>query len=146
MFLMRSAHVAKSWGHIASKAPSIVQCFFTLTAVWIALRSLGLGRTLSFLRHRNVQPVKAGASTDLISATSHNIAVAAAYFPGRARCLEQSLGLYYHLRVRGVDAKVRIGIQPYRMSGHAWVEVDGTPVNEYGEIIRKLSVFPILLP
>lgn len=73
------------------------------------------------------------------------IAMVGAFLPGRYRCLEQSLALLYCLRRCGVNAELRVGVQPYGFTAHAWVEVDGRPINEPWELVRKLVVFPTLL-
>jgi hypothetical protein len=80
--------------------------------------------------------------TDLIERTSKRVAVAAAFFPGKALCLERSLVLTYCLRIQGVDARFRIGVQPLNFAAHAWVECDGVPISVDGEIVRKLVAFP----
>jgi hypothetical protein len=63
--------------------------------------------------------------------------MAGVFYPGRARCLEQSLALYVLLRRRGVAAALRIGVQPYPFSAHAWVELNGVPLSERPEAIQQ---------
>ncbi len=73
---------------------------------------------------------------------AYHVAVAAAFFPGRAVCLEQSLALYLLLRRRGVPAELRLGVQAYPFYAHAWVELDGEPVNEDRETVDKFRALP----
>ena len=62
--------------------------------------------------------------TDRIAA----VARIARYAPG-VTCLAESLALVWMLRGRGVDAAVRIGVNPGEgLTAHAWVEADGLPV------------------
>jgi hypothetical protein len=70
--------------------------------------------------------------------------MAAAFFPGRALCLEQSLTLWYLLRQSRVQATLRLGVQPYPFGAHAWVEHAGEAVNENREILKAYVPFPSL--
>lgn len=71
------------------------------------------------------------------------IAKVAALFPGRARCLEQSLTLVLLLRWSGLIADIRIGVRALPFSAHAWVVLCGQPVNEDAEVVRDLIPFQI---
>ena len=68
--------------------------------------------------------------------------MAALFYPGRARCLEQSLALYVLLRRRGVPAELKLGVQPYPFNAHAWVELNGSPLNERLETVRQFVPLP----
>jgi hypothetical protein len=111
-----------------------------LAAVRVSLRVLGLRRTVRLARRAGERSARArsGSADDL----ARSVATAAAFFPGRAVCLEQSIALYVLLRRRGHPAGLRIGVQPYPFQAHAWVEVDGRPVAENEETIRRLVAFP----
>jgi hypothetical protein len=54
------------------------------------------------------------------------------HLPFRATCLERSLGLWWMLRRRGYDTQLRIGgrIAVERFEAHAWIEHDGTVLND----------------
>jgi hypothetical protein len=71
------------------------------------------------------------------------VAAVAAFFPGRVLCLEQSLALYWLLRLQGVAAKLRFGVHPAPFTAHAWIEYEGVPVNEDDDRIRELLPLPI---
>jgi hypothetical protein len=61
-----------------------------------------------------------------------NVDVAADLLPGAATCLAKSLVLVALLQHQGFAAELRIGVRT-ELSGllaHAWVEVEGLPVNE----------------
>ena len=67
----------------------------------------------------------------------------------RSRCLVQSLVLWFLLRRRGVDASLVIGAPPTMIDGdaaHAWVEVDGTPVNDSADVRDRFPAFDLRLP
>ncbi len=70
------------------------------------------------------------------------VAIAGAFFPGRAVCLEQSLALYLVLRRLGHESTLRIGVQPYPFLAHAWVEHRGVPVLEDEETVARFVAFP----
>src|SRR5690242_14575330 len=75
----------------------IVRCMLAIAGAKRALRRRGLTRTLSALRRR--YDLGPGVELDplAIAAADHIVAVAAAFYPGRAHCLERSLVLYGHL-------------------------------------------------
>jgi hypothetical protein len=83
------------------------------------------------------------ASAADVRRVADRVAVIAAFFPGRALCLEQSLALYWLLRRRGVSARLRVGVHPAPFTAHAWIEYDGAPVNEDDDRIRELLPLPI---
>ena len=66
-----------------------------------------------------------------------------------AVCLGRSLTLWSMLRRRGVDAQLVIGaglIADQELSAHAWVEVDGVPVNDVADVRERYGSFDIALP
>jgi hypothetical protein len=121
------------------RPPSTVRCFVLLLAIRAALRVLGFGRT-----HRIVLRLARGGAAaatgclPVVNATAERVAMAAAFIPGRALCLEQSLALYLLLRRRGIQAALRLGVQAYPFAAHAWVEHAGEPVNESVEKLKPL--------
>lgn len=124
------------------RAPSIGECAWTITTVKAMLRWRGLRPTA---RYAMVTTPDGGAIDDpaaLIEHTAHQVAVAAIWYPGRARCLEQALTLCRLLRYRGIDATFKLGVQPYRFRAHAWVEYRGVPINEPGDGITGYAVLP----
>jgi hypothetical protein len=64
--------------------------------------------------------------------------------PWRAQCLEQSLMLYVWLRRRGIAADLRLGAQALPFAAHAWIEIDGRPINALPEFLLSLAPFPEL--
>jgi len=53
-------------------------------------------------------------------------------WPLNALCLQRSLALLWLLRRNGISAELRIGVQKPegKLLAHAWVEVEGKPVND----------------
>lgn len=106
-----------------------------------ALRSLGFARTIRWIRWYTHSRELRQVDLDVIVRISEDVARAAAFYPGRARCLEQSIVLYFCLLKQGGNAQLRIGVQPYGFLAHAWVEYEGRPINERDETMRGMVVF-----
>ena len=133
--------------HQRSTPPGLSSCGLTIVAVKVMLTWIGFGRTLQYL-HRGLSAVAAAPGTHeaLVRATERNVAFVAALYPGRARCLEQSLALYWLLRRRGVPVEFVIGAQPYPFAAHAWVTYNGKPVNDLAEHVAWYLPLPLPLP
>jgi hypothetical protein len=43
-----------------------------------------------------------------------------------------------------VDARLRLGVNPFPFQAHAWVEYRGIALNEDAELLRFYSTFPPL--
>lgn len=64
----------------------------------------------------------------------------------RANCLVRSLAAAWLLRRRGVAALLCVGVSRIGggLSAHAWVEVDGAPVNDAPDVRGRFHVLPTL--
>jgi hypothetical protein len=121
-----------------ARAPNIVTSFAALAATDLALRFLGFARSVGIARRLAQRKRTAPTNTaSLVPAVCRRVAMAGVFYPGRARCLEQSLALYVLLRRRGVPANLKLGVQPYPFNAHAWVELDGVALNERPETIQQ---------
>jgi len=126
--------------------PSALTCTMTLIASVITLRLGGLRRSLRLAEWLGKRTRRAAEpSSDLLANVARKVDVAAAFFPGRALCLEQSLALYVCLRRAGIAAEFRIGAQPYPFAAHAWVEYHGELVGTSYDQVSKFVVFDRLL-
>jgi hypothetical protein len=67
-------------------------------------------------------------------------------YPGRARCLEQSLVLYYLLRRRGVALHYRQGVMPHPFQAHAWIEYRDEVITDVAEHAAQFACMPDQLP
>lgn len=127
------------------RAPHVLTCTMLLTAADLSLKMLGLRRSARLARRLAQRaPNRAGAGRAEVMEIARRVATAAAFYPGRAQCLEQSLALYVLLRRRGIGADLRIGVQPFPFTAHAWVEYEGRPVNEREDFVTRLAAFPSL--
>jgi hypothetical protein len=112
----------------------------TIFALKVMVKAFGLWRTLSWIGRGPEEG--ANSSTGLVTtiqATEHAVATAAAFFPARALCLEQSLALYYVLRRQGVSVSYCQGVQVQPFQAHAWVEYEGVPVNDIPERVARFA-------
>jgi hypothetical protein len=99
--------------------------------------SVQRAKLLSHWRFRRVQ----GDPVRTALAMSHVVQGAAAIFPGRVACLEQSLALFLLLNWLGINAQLRIGARVFPFAAHAWVEVHGCAVNTDASVLRELAPF-----
>ncbi|MGQ0816175.1 MAG: lasso peptide biosynthesis B2 protein [Gemmatimonadota bacterium] len=123
------------------RPPGLLTCLSLLAISDIGLRLFGFGRMLRAARHFSTGSNSA-ADRSMIGATIHQVLAATAIYPGRSKCLEQSIVTYVLLRRRGFDAQLRLGVQPYPFFAHAWVELDGVPITESMELVAGLAVLP----
>lgn len=129
-------------GRIETRVPSRLACLAVLSAVKVGLLTLGFGRLFAVASRQLRGRAAAEAPAAVLRETARRVALVAAFFPGRALCLEQSLALWTLLRRRGIEADLRLGVQPYPFGAHAWVEHRGEPVNERPEFVGSFLTLP----
>ena len=125
-------------------AGAVLSTALLLVIVKSSLAALGLRRTVRAVK-RVTQGRGIETASDLrgvIDRSAQRVAMAAAFYPGRALCLEQSIALYGSLRWAGVDATLRLGVQPHPFKAHAWVEYKGRPIHEDDEGLRAFVPLP----
>ncbi|HEX2076180.1 MAG TPA: lasso peptide biosynthesis B2 protein [Longimicrobium sp.] len=126
-----------------STPPSVLRCMAALAAVRLHLTLRGFGRSIQAARRWGAGPDTARADEQaLVERSVAALVTAAAVFPGRAICLEQSLALYVLLRRRGVPVELRLGVQAVPFSAHAWLELRGVPIEENADWVDYLLPFP----
>ncbi len=132
---------------LATKAPSVARCALMILAVKVLLKTRGFGRTIRCLRRQlALRSTSSDVLPEIAGKIERAVATAGALYPGRGLCLEQSLVLYYILRRCGVAARYCQGVQSYPFTAHAWVEYQGTPLNDVPEHVGRLARLPDLLP
>ena len=96
---------------IAPPEPTVLGCGAMIFTLKAALSAWGFGPVIKWIAGR-VQHIPASAwlSGESVRAAERVVATAGALYPGRARCLEQSLVLYYLLRRHGVAVKYCHGV------------------------------------
>ncbi len=122
--------------------PSSLSSALTLIGATMALRLLGLRRSLALAQRLGLRPAARESPTpEFLADVVRKVGTAGAFFPGRALCLEQSVAVYLCLRRAGVPAELRIGVQPFPFAAHAWVEYRGEPVGETHDRVGKFVSF-----
>ena len=118
--------------------PAVFECMWRLALVKLFLGVLGLGRAIRAIRAITHRRGTGGAADwSIVERAAKTATATASFFPGRAMCLEQSLTLWWCLRNRGIDARLRFGVQPRPFAAHCWVEYGGSPVLENVDRLRQ---------
>ena len=118
--------------------PTVFECIWRLAFVKLLLGVLGLGRAIRVIRTITHRRGPGGdADWSIVERAAKTAAATASFFPGRAMCLEQSLTLWWCLRSRGIDVRLRFGVQPRPFAAHCWVEYGGSPVLENVDRLRQ---------
>jgi hypothetical protein len=66
--------------------------------------------------------------------------VAGRHIPTDGSCLRQSLLVWWVLRCRGLAAELKIGVRTTEgFAAHAWVELDGQPVNDTADVAKRFA-------
>jgi Transglutaminase-like superfamily len=119
-----------------------------LPPIQLMLKSRGLKRTAALLAERSDRPL---GMSDRNTATA--MADAVSLVAGRkvvgALCLGRSLLLWFLLRRRGMDAALVVGSKGQvdeTWMAHAWVELDGHPVNDAADVRDHYGSFGLDLP
>ncbi len=115
-----------------------------LPLVALGLRLRGFNQVHAALH--SLTPAKNACRGDeqkRLQQTTRLVRVAADHGLCRANCLPRSLTLWWLLRRQGIASELRIGVSKTgeRMEAHAWVEKDGTPLNDRDDVHERFSAF-----
>ena len=119
-----------------------------LPAVRLLLRLRGLQATASWLAIRS-DVASRPPDTDRCSSVAKAVSMVSNRRLIGATCLPRSLTTWFLLRRRGIDAVVVLGADVSNTDGlpaHAWVEVEGVPLNEAADIRERFGSFGLELP
>ncbi|MRD46815.1 lasso peptide biosynthesis B2 protein [Caenimonas koreensis] len=116
----------------------LVKAWLGLPVAWLLLRVMPFPSIQSHIRNRRVDqaardsalaPIDLGRLIDMAARTS----------PVPSTCLTKSVLLCWMLRRRGVAHELIIGVRPGEagLQAHAWVECEGSPVNDQGDISSR---------
>jgi Transglutaminase-like superfamily len=138
--------------------PQARKLFWSATALLVSIRASlrmrGYGKTQKWLQRR-AESHRKTLTQEGQSATRHYVELAcrmvkSAGYHGEmhASCLEESLALWYLLRVAGLQPKVRIGVRKSsgNFEAHAWIELDGSPLNEPEQNHKHYAAFDAEFP
>ena len=117
----------------------------TIPLIELSLRSLGFNQTFQFVQRYRIIPknfTKLNRDEHVTKISMHfSSLVQYGRFSGR--CLSQSLALWWWLHHLEIPSVVRFGhrVVSNDLMGHAWVEIEGTPLNEKSNISLKFMPF-----
>ena len=126
----------------------LTQSLVLLPLAGLALRVVGLGAYQRLIDRLSRGGKRAVDSDDpelrnQIHKTARLVEAAGKYGPYRAKCLPESLTLWWLLRRQGIESRVRLGARKNgrRMEAHAWVEFEGTPLNDSADVEQRFKPF-----
>ena len=133
--------------HPLLTTPSVIRCAMVIATIKFLLQAYGFAGTMAWIRRRVARaPQAVGVDLAAVKAAEWSVAMAGAFYPGRARCLEQSLALYYLLRRKGVLVRYCQGADPYPFQAHSWIEYQGEVINDVAEHVKLFLRLPDQLP
>ena len=119
-----------------------------LAATWLGLRVMGYRGWKSLLGwSAEASDGPANPNDPAVIGSADAIArfeeAAARHLFVRTNCLERSLVLCWALRRRGIPAQMRVGARKHdgRFEAHAWVELNGSVLNDTLEHHRHFEPF-----
>lgn len=123
--------------------PSVSACLVRLAIVHVLMKAIGLRKLLRHVARRTPGPLRAPASS-FARALAGRVGTAMVWYPFGTACLEHSVCLLWMMRRAGCAVDLRIGVQPFPFSAHAWVECGGEPLNESPERVALFQPFPVI--
>ncbi len=122
----------------------LAQATVLMPAIAASLRLRGFRPTYRWLEARTPDPSEASRGETkravILSETSEMVEIVARKHPVfRATCLPQSMMLWHLLQRQGVAADLCIGVNRAdgEFKAHAWVEHDGTVINDAPDVAER---------
>jgi hypothetical protein len=81
------------------------------------------------------------AGPDAVDRVCRAVNYACIWYPKQALCLQRSFTTTYLLRREGIAAQMVLGAQKIPFKAHAWVEVNGSPINERTNVQTTYAVW-----
>jgi Transglutaminase-like superfamily len=137
----------KFWQLSGSGQKLLLQAFFLLPLMDLALRFIGFKRTHTVFANLflidTTRTMDTAKSRTQVYLTTKMVEAAARHGPYRANCLAQSLVLWWLLRRQGIEGDLRIGVRKTTglFEAHAWVEWLGFVLNENQDVHQRFAAF-----
>ena len=122
----------------------LVQSACLLPLVSLGVRVLGLRRVHAFLNEwADHSATPSGHEKLDVRRARRVVRYLRSDGPFRGNCLSRSLVLCWLLRRRAIQCELRIGVDRdvAEFRAHAWVEVDGRPLNAGGGVREQYAAF-----
>lgn len=143
-----ASRLTRWWSLDAPERKVAVAAVWRLSVVTWQLRNLGFSRL--HRRLETVEEVKPPAGSIATARLAYLVDRAADGVPWTTTCLHRSFALAWMLEERGVTAALRLGVgretSQDALQFHAWVEIDGTVVNDAADIEQRYRPFPGFAP
>jgi hypothetical protein len=125
---------------------TLLRAIFFLPLTAMGLRIFGLRRWRSLLERRDASSRRVPSSQELQTPalrTARMVAAASREGLVKGNCLSQSLVLWFLLRRAGASPDLRIGVQRDSdlLKAHAWVELQGTILNDSADVEQRYAPF-----
>ena len=138
------------WQLSAPERRLLIQSLGLLPLTSVGLRLFGLRKCqAALLALVPADPAWAGPDASLFAgAASRMVRLAAVRGISRPLCLPRSLVLWFLLRRRKIDARLRIGVRRHseEFDAHAWVEWSGFVVNDRRDVLTRYAAFDDFAP
>lgn len=92
-------------------------------------------------RIRNQRTVSKSPEAGAVGRICDAVNLACVWYPKHVLCLQRAAVTTFLLRRSGVAAVMVLGAQKMPFAAHAWVEVDGKPVNEKKDVRALFGVW-----
>lgn len=118
-----------------------------LPLISASLSLRGFRKTQAFLQKFLPSFNETQDSSAAAELTVRMVRAVARHSVGHPTCLEESLTLWWLLRRQGIACELRIGVrkQGEKFEAHAWVERDGTALNEPEALHEHYAAFDAAL-
>ncbi len=92
---------------------------------------------------RRTRVARAGEAVGRARQVARLVGIVAGRGPVHATCLRRSLASWWILRRDGIEAVLRVGVEPgdEGLKAHAWIEVMGEPIGEPDGITSRYAAF-----
>ena len=137
------SRLQKFWSLSGAEKKIFFKAMCGLPLVHLRLRLLGFKKYLTQLQRIPLPAIHPEIDSTYPAHTSYLINAAARLVFRRAACLERSIMLWTLLRKKGIESELKIGVAKANkeLQAHAWVEIDGTAINEPHDSHQRFTAF-----
>ena len=138
------SRLKKFWALSGVDKKAFLKALYGLPVVTLQLRFFGFNQMLVKL-----QQIPLAEQPNCLDLEAHAVQIsslvngAAHLLFRREACLERSVMLWTLLRHKGIHSELKIGVahEDNTIRAHAWVEIDGEPINEMPQLNERFSAF-----